>query len=135
MLVLCKDYPPTLLRSNVGLGRLERYLKRWQLKILVDLRGQFTGAETGSKKNERRLPLGHPEGARDCSARFHQISIAADCLHFASLTTGTNPKPEGQTPKRESEVRLVEVSIKRAGRREKPTSTEIYRRPQPTAKG
>ena len=30
----------------------ERYLKRWQLKVLADLRGQFTGAETDSKKND-----------------------------------------------------------------------------------
>jgi hypothetical protein len=30
----------------------ERYLKRWQLKVLVDLRAQFTGADTGSTKND-----------------------------------------------------------------------------------
>jgi GxGYxYP putative glycoside hydrolase C-terminal domain/GxGYxYP_N second domain/GxGYxYP_N 1st domain len=29
-----------------------RYLKAWQLPILADLRGRFTGAETGSKKND-----------------------------------------------------------------------------------
>ena len=29
-----------------------RYLKTWQLPVLADLRGRFTGAETGSKKND-----------------------------------------------------------------------------------
>lgn len=29
-----------------------RYLKAWQLPVLYDLRGRFTGAETGSKKND-----------------------------------------------------------------------------------
>lgn len=30
----------------------ERYLKAWQLPVRVDLRGRFTGAETGSPKND-----------------------------------------------------------------------------------
>jgi hypothetical protein len=30
----------------------ERFLKRWHLPVLKDLRGAFTGAETGSKKND-----------------------------------------------------------------------------------
>lgn len=30
----------------------DRYLKPWQLPVLADLRGRFTGAETGSKKND-----------------------------------------------------------------------------------
>ena len=30
----------------------DRYLKAWQLPVLADLRGRFTGAETGSKKND-----------------------------------------------------------------------------------
>jgi hypothetical protein len=30
----------------------DRYLKAWNLRVLKDLRGQFTGAETGSKKND-----------------------------------------------------------------------------------
>ena len=30
----------------------EKYLKRWNLPVLDDLRGRFTGAETGSKKND-----------------------------------------------------------------------------------
>lgn len=30
----------------------ERYLKEWQLPVLADLRGRFTAAETGSKKND-----------------------------------------------------------------------------------
>lgn len=30
----------------------ERYLKSWHLPILVDLRSRFSGAETGSKKND-----------------------------------------------------------------------------------
>ena len=30
----------------------DRYLKQWQLLVLADLRGRFTGAETGSKKND-----------------------------------------------------------------------------------
>jgi hypothetical protein len=30
----------------------ERSLARWQLPVLADLRGKFTGAETGSKKND-----------------------------------------------------------------------------------
>ena len=30
----------------------ERYLARWHLPVLQDLRGRFTGAETGSKKND-----------------------------------------------------------------------------------
>jgi hypothetical protein len=30
----------------------DRYLKQWQLPVLADLRGRFTGAETGSKKND-----------------------------------------------------------------------------------
>ena len=29
-----------------------RYLKAWQLPVLANLRGRFTGAETGSKKND-----------------------------------------------------------------------------------
>ncbi len=29
-----------------------RYLPRWKLRVLADLRGKFTGAETGSKKND-----------------------------------------------------------------------------------
>lgn len=30
----------------------ERYLKKWNLKVIRDLRGMFTGAETGSCKND-----------------------------------------------------------------------------------
>ena len=30
----------------------DRYLAKWRLPILKDLRGQFTGAETGSRKND-----------------------------------------------------------------------------------
>ena len=30
----------------------DRYLAKWRLKVLEDLRGKFTGAETGSKKND-----------------------------------------------------------------------------------
>ena len=30
----------------------ERYLGKWRLPVLKDLRGKFTGAETGSKKND-----------------------------------------------------------------------------------
>ena len=30
----------------------DRYLAQWRLPVLKDLRGQFTGAETGSKKND-----------------------------------------------------------------------------------
>ena len=30
----------------------DRYLKQWQLPVLADLRGRFTGAETGSRKND-----------------------------------------------------------------------------------
>ena len=30
----------------------DRYLKQWNLPIIKDLRGMFTGAETGSKKND-----------------------------------------------------------------------------------
>ncbi|MEO5802715.1 MAG: GxGYxYP domain-containing protein [Verrucomicrobiota bacterium] len=30
----------------------DRYLPKWRLKVLQDLRGKFTGAETGSKKND-----------------------------------------------------------------------------------
>ena len=30
----------------------DRFLKQWQLPVLADLRGRFTGAETGSKKND-----------------------------------------------------------------------------------
>ncbi len=30
----------------------DRYLKKWNLPIIKDLRGMFTGAETGSKKND-----------------------------------------------------------------------------------
>lgn len=30
----------------------DRYLKPWKLPVLADLRGRFTGAETGSKKND-----------------------------------------------------------------------------------
>jgi hypothetical protein len=30
----------------------DRYLKRWNLPVIKDLRGMFTGAETGSKKND-----------------------------------------------------------------------------------
>jgi len=30
----------------------EKYLKKWNLKVIRDLRGMFTGAETGSSKND-----------------------------------------------------------------------------------
>lgn len=30
----------------------DRYLKQWQMPVIKDLRGMFTGAETGSKKND-----------------------------------------------------------------------------------
>ncbi|HZK69101.1 MAG TPA: GxGYxYP domain-containing protein [Paludibacter sp.] len=30
----------------------EKYLKKWNLRIIRDLRGMFTGSETGSKKND-----------------------------------------------------------------------------------
>lgn len=30
----------------------ERHLRQWRLKVIADLRGKFTGAETGSKKND-----------------------------------------------------------------------------------
>ena len=30
----------------------DRYLAKWRLPVLKDLRGQFTGAETGSRKND-----------------------------------------------------------------------------------
>lgn len=30
----------------------EKYLKRWNLRVIKDLRGMFTGSETGSKKND-----------------------------------------------------------------------------------
>ncbi len=30
----------------------EKYLKKWDLKVIKDLRGMFTGQETGSKKND-----------------------------------------------------------------------------------
>ncbi|MDB6026113.1 MAG: hypothetical protein JWM68_2336 [Verrucomicrobiales bacterium] len=30
----------------------DQYRAKWRLKVLVDLRGKFTGAETGSKKND-----------------------------------------------------------------------------------
>ena len=30
----------------------DRYLAQWRLPVLKDLRGKFTGAETGSKKND-----------------------------------------------------------------------------------
>jgi hypothetical protein len=30
----------------------DRYLDRWKLPVIKDLRGQFTGAETGSRKND-----------------------------------------------------------------------------------
>ena len=30
----------------------QKYLKRWNLRLLADLRGRFTGKETGSKKND-----------------------------------------------------------------------------------
>ena len=30
----------------------DRYLAKWHLPVLHDLRGKFTGAETGSKKND-----------------------------------------------------------------------------------
>ncbi len=30
----------------------DRFLKQWHLRVITDLRGRFTGAETGSKKND-----------------------------------------------------------------------------------
>lgn len=40
--------------DGVGLSPeyADRYLKTWQVPVLADLRGRFTGAETGSKKND-----------------------------------------------------------------------------------
>ena len=51
----------------------DRYLAKWRLPVLKDLRGKFTGAETGSKKNDAyrwalREYLAKGRVPRTCSA-------------------------------------------------------------------
>ncbi len=49
----------------------DRYLHQWQLPVLADLRGRFTGAETGSKKNDAyRWAIRHYLARGLCSAHL-----------------------------------------------------------------
>jgi hypothetical protein len=63
----------------------DRYLKQWQLPILADLRGRFTGAETGSKKNDAyRWALREYLAKGRCSA--HLLCLFEDS--FATRARG-----------------------------------------------
>jgi hypothetical protein len=58
-----------------------RWLKQWHLPVLADLRGVFTGAETGSKKNDAyRWAIREYLGKNLCSA--HRL-----CLYEDSFST------------------------------------------------
>lgn len=58
-----------------------RYLKQWQLPVLADLRGRFTGTETGSKKNDAyRWAIKEYLAKGRCSTRLL-------CLFEDSFTT------------------------------------------------
>lgn len=49
----------------------ERHLNRWKLRVLADLRDRFTGAETGSRKNDAyRWAIREYLAKGRCSARF-----------------------------------------------------------------
>ncbi len=59
----------------------DRYLKTWQIPVLADLRGRFTGAETGSKKNDAyRWAIKEYLARGKCSTRLL-------CLFEDSFTT------------------------------------------------
>ncbi len=59
----------------------KRYLSAWKLEVLVDLRGRFTGEETGSKKNDAyRWAIREYVKKGRCSAHFL-------CLHEDAFFT------------------------------------------------
>ncbi len=59
----------------------ERYQSKWRLKVLFDLRGKFTGAETGSKKNDA-----YRWAIRECLAKG-ACSSHLLCLYEDAFTT------------------------------------------------
>jgi GxGYxYP putative glycoside hydrolase C-terminal domain/GxGYxY sequence motif in domain of unknown function N-terminal len=62
-------------------GYAEWLLKRWPMKVIADLRGRFTGAETGSKKNDAyRWAIREYLARGRCSA--HRL-----CLYEDSFVT------------------------------------------------
>ncbi len=59
----------------------DKYLPRWNLAVLADLRGRFTGAETGSKKNDAyRWAIRRYLARGRCSAHLF-------CLYEDSFST------------------------------------------------
>ncbi len=58
----------------------KRYLKRWNLPVVKDLRGLFTGAETGSRKNDAyRWAIREYLDKGKCSA--HQLCLYHDAFY------------------------------------------------------
>ena len=58
----------------------DSYLGTWKLPVLKDLRGQFTGTETGSKKNDAyRWAIREYLARGRCSA--HRFCLFEDALH------------------------------------------------------
>lgn len=59
----------------------ERYLKTWRIPVIADLRGRFTGAESGSQKSDAyRWAIREYFAKARCSSRFL-------CLYEDSFTT------------------------------------------------
>ncbi len=64
----------------------DKYLDRWTLPVLVDLRGRFTGAESGSRKNDAyRWAIREYLAKGKCSA--HWLCLYEDAF-FARPTGG-----------------------------------------------
>ena len=64
----------------------DKYLDRWKLPVLVDLRGRFTGAESGSRKNDAyRWAIREYLAKGKCSA--HWLCLYEDAF-FARPTGG-----------------------------------------------
>lgn len=64
----------------------DKHLSRWQLRVLVDLRNRFTGAETGSRKNDAyRWAIREYLAQGKCSA--HWLYLYEDAF-FARPTGG-----------------------------------------------
>jgi hypothetical protein len=58
----------------------EKYLQKWRLTVVKDLRGMFTGAETGSKKNDAyRWAIREYVDAGKCSP--HLLCLYTDPFH------------------------------------------------------
>ena len=64
----------------------EKHLARWKLPVLVDLRGRFTGAETGSRKNDAyRWAIREYLAKGRCSAHWLCLYEDAFAAHSAAI--------------------------------------------------